>query len=178
MTHYCLDACSIINLFCGWGGIQELHSFGTSWSTTTTALGEFKDVRVQQPDGTIVRAPLDHDLLLKEYPLTVHTEFHPQEVATATELSALIDDGEAECLAIAKYRELIFVSDDGPAILAAEELGVQTASSLDLIIVWSELEASRPARLAEIVKRIEVLARYVPPRSHSRKGWWDGLRRP
>lgn len=178
MTQYCLDACSIINLFCGWGGIQELHSFGTSWSTTTTALGEFKDVRAQQPDGTIVRMPLNQDLLLEQYPLTVYAEFHPREVATATDLSALIDDGEAECLAIAKHRELIFVSDDGPAILAAEGLGVRTASSLDLIIAWSELEASHPARLAEIVERIEILARYVPPRSHSRKEWWDRLRCP
>lgn len=178
MTHYCLDACSIINLFCGWGGIQELHSFGTSWSTTTTALGEFKDVRVQQADGTIVRMPVNHELLLEQYPLIVHAEFHPQEVATVMDLSALIDDGEAECLAIAKHRELIFVSDDGPAILAAEGLGVRTASSLDLIITWAELEASRPARLTEIAERIEVLAKYVPPRSHPRREWWDTLRRP
>lgn len=178
MTHYCLDACSIINLFCGWGGIQELHSFGTSWATTTTALGEFKDVRIQQMDGTIERVSFNHDLLLDQYPLNVHAEFHPQEVATATELSALIDDGEAECLAIAKHRGLIFVSDDGPAILAAEGLGVRTASSLDLIIAWSELEASRPAHLSEIAERIEILARYAPPRSHPRKEWWDRLRPP
>lgn len=177
MTRYCLDACSIINLFCGWGGIQELHFFGTYWSTTTTALGEFKDVRIQQTDGTIVRVPISHELLLEQYPLTVHTDFHPQEVVTATTLGALIDDGEAECLAIAKHRDLIFVSDDGPAILAAEGLGVRTASSLDLIIAWSELDASRPAYLTEIVERIEVLARYVPPGSHPRKEWWDTLRR-
>ena len=177
MTRYCLDACSIINLFCGWGGIQELHFFGTYWSTTTTALGEFKEVRIQQTDGTIVRVPISHELLLEQSPLTVHTEFHPQEVVTATNLGALIDDGEAECLAIAKHRDLIFVSDDGPAILAAEGLGVRTASSLDLIIAWSELDASRPAYLTKIVERIEVLARYVPPRSHPRKEWWDTLRR-
>ena len=156
--------------------IQQSHFFGTYWSTTTTALGEFKDVRIQQTDGTIVRVPISHELLLEQYPLTVHTEFHPQEVVTATNLGALIDDGEAECLAIAKHRELIFVSDDGPAILAAEGLGVRTASSLDLIIAWSELDASRPARLTEIIERIEVLARYVPPRSHPRKEWWDRLR--
>ena len=55
MTHYCLDACSIINLFCGWGGIQELHTFGDSWSTSGTALNEFTEVRVQQPDGSYER---------------------------------------------------------------------------------------------------------------------------
>lgn len=176
MTHYCLDACSIINLFCGWGGIQELHSLGTSWSTTTTALDEFKEVRVQQADGTIVRRPLDQGMLLLQYPLIVHAELTQDELTTATDLSQEIDDGEAECIAVARHHSLVFVSDDGPAIAAAASLGVSTASSLDLISEWADIKSSQPADLAKILVRIETLARYVPPRNHTRRSWWDGLR--
>ena len=177
MTHYCLDACSIINLFCGWGGIQELHTFGTSWSTTATALGEFQEVRVQQADGSIARIPIEHEILLQQYPLIVHSELSQDELITATGLSEEIDDGEAECLAVSLHRGLVFVSDDGLAIAAARSHGVQAVSSLDLISNWAELEPSRPTALAEILGRIETLARYVPPRSHLRRDWWDSFRR-
>lgn len=178
MTHYCLDACSIINFFCGWGGIQELHSFGTSWSTTTTALDEFKEVRVLQADGTIVRSPIDQGMLLQQYPLIVHTELSPDELTTATKLSEEIDDGEAECIAVAHHRSLVFVSDDRPAIAVAASLGVSTASSLDLISQWADQNPSRAADLKDILVRIETLARYVPPRNHLRRTWWDGVRCP
>lgn len=176
MTHYCLDACSIINLFCGWGGIQELHTFGASWSTTTTALREFKEVRVQQADGTIIRSPIEHPVVLRQYPLTVLSDLSADELDTATNLSAEIDDGEAECLAVALHRGLVFVSDDGLAIAVAESRGAQAVSSLDLISQWADLDPSRPALLLGILERIELLARYVPPRNHPRRGWWEGIR--
>jgi hypothetical protein len=178
MTHYCLDACSIINLFCGWGGIQELHSFGMSWSTTTTALGEFREVRVQQSDGSITRSPIEHRLILEQYPLTVHSNLGPEILATAATLSEEIDDGEAECLAVSLHRGLIFVSDDSLAVSAAGRLSVRAASSLDLISDWAELEPTRLHLLGEVLGRIETLARYVPPRSHPRRGWWDRIRLP
>jgi len=176
MTHYCLDACSIINLFCGWGGIQDLHSFGMSWSTTTTALDEFKEVRIRQADGTIVRSPLDQQVLLQQFPLLIHSELTQDELATAAALSEQIDDGEAECIAVAHHRSLVFVSDDVPAIAAATNLGVSAVSSLDLISQWADLEPSRLAKLPEILVRIETLARYVPHRNHARRSWWDGIR--
>ncbi|NII73979.1 hypothetical protein FHW84_002564 [Dyella sp. SG562] len=176
MTHYCLDACSIINLFCGWEGIQELHTFGASWSTTTTALREFKEVRVRQADGTIIRSPIEHPLLLQQYPLAILSDLSDNELDTATNLSIEIDDGEAECLAVALHRNLVFVSDDALAIAAAESRGAQTVSSLDLISQWADLEPRRPALLFGILERIELLARYVPPRSHPRRGWWEKVR--
>lgn len=176
MTHYCLDACSIINLFCGWGGIQELHTFGASWSTTTTALLEFKEVRVQQADGTIIRSPIEHAILLQQYPLAILSDLSESELDTATDLSVEIDDGEAECLAVALHRNLVFVSDDGLAIAAAESRGAQAISSLDLISQWADLEPSRPALLLGILERIELLARYIPPRNHLRRAWWEKIR--
>lgn len=176
MTHYCLDACSIINLFCGWEGIEELHTFGTSWSTTTTALREFKEVRIQQADGTIIRSPIEHSVVLQQYPLAILSDLSDSELETATDLSIEIDDGEAECLAVALHRDLVFVSDDSLAIAVAESRGVQAASSLDLISQWADLDPSRSALLLSILERIELLARYVPPRNHPRRGWWEGIR--
>lgn len=176
MTHYCLDVCSIINLFCGWGGIQELHTFGDSWSTSGTALREFTAVRVQQSDGSIIKCPVQHDTLLDQYRLAVHSATGDAELATLAMLSSLVDDGEAECLAIAFHRGLTFVSDDGLAIIEATKLGVPWRSSIDLLIEWCGLDARRPQRLPEIVYRIQFLASYAPPKSSPHKAWWDALR--
>jgi hypothetical protein len=177
MTHYCLDACSIINLFCGWGGIQELHGFGSSWSTTATALDEFKEARSEQPDGVIVRMSLDRATLLLQYPLRVHSELTAEELTTSVALAEDVDDGEAEVLAVAYHRSLVFVSDDRIAVTVAERLGVPSVSSLDLISQWAGLDRARPGMLPEILRRIEVLARYVPPQTHAKKPWWDRYRR-
>ena len=45
MSHYVLDACALVNLYCGWGGLAELRKFGDSWSIGDIALREALYVR-------------------------------------------------------------------------------------------------------------------------------------
>lgn len=175
MMDYCLDACSLINLFCGWGGIQELHTFGNSWSTSRTALSEFSEVREWCQDGSVIRRPIDGAAICGGSPLLVHSVIGDDELATLSRLSMVIDDGEAECLAIAKHRGLILVSDDGLAVTQAAKEGVPAVSSVQLLIDWSNLDATREPRLREIARRIELLARYTPPPQSPHRAWWDSL---
>jgi hypothetical protein len=175
MTHYCLDACSLINLFCGWGGIQELHAFGDSWSTSRTALAEFTEIREFCHDGSIIRRPIDEAAICRGSPLCVHSATGEDELATLSRLSMVIDDGEAECLAVAKHRSLILVSDDGLAVKQADKEGVPAVSSIQLLVEWSNLDATRKPRLREIASRIELLAKYVPPPQSPHRAWWNSL---
>lgn len=175
MTDYCVDACSLINLYCGWGGMRELHDFGTSWSTSQTAVGEFTEVRELADDGSLRLRRIDVAEICGGSPLVVLSVTGDEETRTLARLATVIDDGEAECLAIAKHRGLTLVSDDGLAVIQAREEGVPVVSSLELLMQWSAADAARDARLAKIARRIEVLARYTPAQTHPYRGWWDRL---
>jgi predicted nucleic acid-binding protein len=178
MINYCLDFCSLLNLYCGWGGINELHVFGGSWSISDKAFNEFSYVRTLQPDGSKQNTSVSHAEILSQYPLSIHSVSGAAELATLLLLTAKIDDGEAASLAIAKHRGLVFVSDDGPAIKAANYLSVPTASSLELLIRWAGSDVKRRAALPAIVQRIAVLASFIPSKSSPHRAWWEDMQPP
>lgn len=178
MSDYCLDFCSLLNLYCGWDGIREIHSFGTSWSISDTAFRELRYVRSYAPDGSIQNVAVATQAVLSHYPLQVLSVSGTHEQTTLVELSKSLDDGEAASLTLAKHRGLVFVSDDRPALNAAAALSVPTASTLGLLKTWSELDPANEARLGKIARRIRVLASFAPPRSSPLKSWWEGLQAP
>lgn len=178
MTHYCLDFCSLLNLYCGWSGIQEFHKFGSSWSISETAFNEFKYVRTLQPDGSFLNSEVNRNSVLAQYPLSVLGVSSPKELNTLIELGKLIDDGEAASLALAKHRGFTFVTDDNPAIYAAKSLSVPTVSSIELIFDWSKVQQSHVARLPDVVRNIAILASFHPPRRSDHKQWWNGFLPP
>ncbi|WP_257386401.1 hypothetical protein [Tahibacter caeni] len=175
MTGYCLDFCSLLNLYCGWGGIQEFSAFGGSWAISDTAFDEFKYVRVQQPDGSLQNTPIDRATVMSQYPLAVLALSGPNEIATFTQLTTEIDDGEAASLTIANHRGLTFVSDDRPALNAAAKLSVPSVSSIHLLMNWATLNPSNAAALPGVVKNIATLASFQPSRNSPYKVWWDGV---
>lgn len=175
MTDYCLDFCSLLNLYCGWGGIQEFSKFGGSWSISDTAFDEFKYVRTLQPDGSLQNTPIIRAAVMSQYPLSILSVSGPMEMATQAQLANDIDDGEAASLTIATHRGLIFVSDDRPAMVAAAKLSVPSVSSIQLLIDWSNLNPSHAAALRGVVRNIALLASFQPPRNSPYRAWWDGL---
>lgn len=175
MKHYCLDFCTLLNLYCGWGGIQELKSFGSSWSISNTAFEEFTYARAFDANGSVQNIGVDRAALLRQYSLNVHTLNGAGELATFLDLSQIVDDGEAASLAIAAHRSLIFVSDDSPALRAALTLNVQTVSTPDLLIEWAGSDPSRNNQLPVIVKTIGILAKFAPAKSSQHRSWWSHM---
>lgn len=177
MTHYCLDACSLINLHCGWGGVRELHVLGGTWSTSMAAARECRRIREFREDGSIGTRDVEPFEFFQGSPLVVHTA-NEEEMDTAMRLAAVVDDGEAECLALAKHRDLVFVSDDLPAIRLAAAEGIETTTFVGVLRGWVELDATRLLRMPDIAGRIAALARHVPSPSNPELNWWTAACTP
>lgn len=175
MTRYVLDCCSVLNLHCGWGGIQNFSHFGNAWCIGEHALAEIKYVRELNASGSIVTCPLTSADLASQFPLTVLRIESDAEADLMVRLAAMLDDGEAEGLALAASRSMTFCSDDAPVLSATASLGisVQIVSTPELLQSWAFNDTTRTAQLPEIVTRITELSRFVPHKSSPHLPWWN-----
>ena len=88
-----------------------------------------------------------------------------------------LGEGEASTGAIAINRNWTMATDDKKAIrvFSEESPSLQILSTPDIIKYWSETANIDPAKLSEVLKNIRVKARYMPPKNHSLKSWWENL---
>jgi predicted nucleic acid-binding protein len=86
----------------------------------------------------------------------------------------LIDDGEAQAIALAKHRGFLLLTDDRKALKLArrEDVGVRTISTVDVLREWIEHEAVDTDNIRAVLKRIRELARYMPPKNSPELVWW------
>ena len=176
MSHYILDACALINLHCGWGGLAELRTFGTSWSIGDTALREALFVRDFDRNGDICRVTLDAQAVVASGNLQVLTLDNAQEHASLVEFALELDDGEAQAMSLALHRERILVTDDRPAVRVASGLTtVQTMGTPEVLIAWVNANPAQRHRLPEIIRRVTVLGPFQLKKSSPHYGWWQAL---
>lgn len=174
MTCRVLDCCTLINLYCGWGGIQNLHDFGDRWCIGAQALGEAKYVREFGADGSVENRTIDASHLRSQFPLETLAVESDEEAALLVRTAQLLDDGEAEGLTLAALRNKAFCSDDAIVHRAVRELGltVEIVSTAELLQRWTSDDKARQEQLPGIVQRISVLARFVPHRDSPYLAWW------
>ena len=176
MSHYILDACALINLHCGWGGLAELRTFGASWSIGNTALREALFVRDFDLNGDICRVTLDPQAVVADGNLQVLTLDNAQEHASLVEFALELDDGEAQALSLALHRERILVTDDRPAVrVASGPVGVQTMGTPEILTAWANLNPQQRHRLPAVVRRMSVLGPFQLKKSSPHYGWWQAL---
>lgn len=176
MSHYILDACALINLQCGWGGLAELRTFGTCWSIGDTALKEALFVRDFDRNGDICRVTLDPYAVVSDGNLQILTLDGVPELTSLVEFALEIDDGEAQALALALHRERILVTDDRPAVRIASGLtGVQTMGTPEILMAWVDSNPQQRHRLPAIVRRMSVLGPFQLKKSSPHYGWWQAL---
>lgn len=127
MSDTILDCCSLINLYCGWGGIQELGSINKRVCIGEIALAEAKYAREFQPDGSMIALALSSVESLSQHPFRVLRIADAAEQYKFFEFAKQIDDGEAEALALAlaAERKLILVTDDRLAINVAARANIK-----------------------------------------------------
>lgn len=177
MGHYLLDCCSLINLHCGWGGLNELRGFGESWSVGETVLSEAGYAREFDAEGQLKKVYFVPTALIAEGGLLLLSPEDEAEQASLVEFAQLVDDGEAEALALALHRRLCLVTDDRPAIRAANraDVAVQTVETPELLKVWAGTDEERLRRLPDVVRRITILAKFQPRTDSPHYLWWQTL---
>lgn len=174
MTRRILDCCTLINLYCGWGGIHNLRHFGNDWCIGAQALAEAKYVREYGQDGSVTSRAIDTSHLKRHFPLKELAIQSDDESDMLIRSAKLLDDGEAEGLVLAALRGSAFCSDDAVVHRAARELGleVEIVSTPEILLLWAADDESRLQQLPGIVGRISELARFTPHRSSQHLEWW------
>lgn len=175
MGHYVLDCCALINLHCGWGGLGELRAFGTSWSIGETALAETDYVREFDAEGQLRKIVLGPAALVAESGLLLLKLQNDAEQASLVEFAQVVDDGEAEALALSLHRQRWLVTDDRLAIrLAARaNVAVQTIETPEVLKTWAGTDEQRLLRLPEVIRRITILAKFQPRADSNHYSWWQ-----
>lgn len=174
MTGYVLDCCTLLNLYCGWGGLRELADFAESFHVGKAAEGEILYTFEFQPDGTPFRKSLSVADLRNEYPLARLEMNSQEEMDLMVRLAERLGDGEAEGIALAAARQMIFCSDDKPVAetIRATGLNVRLISTPELLQLWASDDPCRLERMPNIVHRITVLGRFTPRSSNPHVTWW------
>lgn len=174
MPCYVLDASTLVNLLCGWGGLEELPTIG-SWKIGDIALGEVQYVREYAANGVIERKSLTAAAIVADgslQKLSLDTEAENEAfIGFATEL----DDGEAQALALALHRGCILVTDDRPAARLAKDLPtpVATMGTPEVLAAWAGSDPEKLRRLPEIVRRVAALGPFQLKRSALQYDWWQ-----
>jgi len=178
MANRIIDCCSLINLYTGWRGLHELQALGHTWYVAEAALKEAQYTRDVGEGGRLVTIALRLDDLVQSGELNRAAAETAEEMELYVELSAELDDGEAEALAIAKARGLILLTDDAKAIEVAHrpQLSVQTLSTVNVLQEWLSSDPSLENRAHEVVRRIETLARFRPRIGTDEFEWWMAIR--
>jgi len=177
MTGYILDCCTLLNLYCGWGGLQNLNLVGGNFHVGATAASEALYVRDYDSAGALIRRELTFADLHRQCRLPTLKLTSQQELALMVRLASSMDDGEAEGLAMAVCRGLSFCTDDGAVykLVAAESIKVRLVSTPEILQIWAGGNPERQASLSTVVRRASELAKFRPHRSSPHQDWWDEL---
>lgn len=174
MADRIIDCCSLLNLYAGWGGLENLRQLPHSWFVCEAVLGESEVTReydaahIPQEQKLVLDPLVETGLIQKVAP-----ESEP-EVVDYLDFAQLIDDGEAQAIALAKHRGFVLLTDDRKALKLAhrDDVGVKTISTVDVLREWIERSEVETATVRTVLKRIRELARYVPAKNSSDLVWW------
>lgn len=169
-----VDCCSLLNLFTGWGSLENLRPLPYTWSICEAVLSESEFTREYGPEGNTIDVPLDMPALIQSGLLSVVRPETDTELADYVAFAGEIDDGEAQALALAKHRNYILLTDDRKATKIAQRADVQvtTITTVNILREWQEHTGVNRAALRQIINRIQFLARFSPRKDSADLRWW------
>ncbi len=173
MNDHIIDCCSLINLYTGWGNLDELATLNWHWHICEAVLNEAEYTREYDADGkpTLVKIKLAET---QSNLLRVTGINNDLEMADYVDFASEMDDGEAQALAIAKHRGFTLLTDDNKAMKVARrpEVGVQVATTAEILRAWAQQNTQNEIRLPIVIERITTLARFRPKPGTSDHLWW------
>lgn len=171
-----VDACCTINLYAAGNLITLLPAIGAEWHVAEKVITETLYVRRPDPDdeSKLVREPINLRPALDAgvlRPCTVTED----EADLFVELAALMDDGEAACLAVAQSRGWTLATDDRKARRVAGERAVPVVTTAEIVKNWADVTAADDVAVATVLRNIQRFARFVPHRTMPLNEWWVGM---
>ena len=165
MKELLLDACVVINLTASGVPFQDLaRRNGVRFVMASPAAGEV----------LYLRERIDMMGYARRGDLRI-VDLEPDELASFVELAQRVDDGEAATLAVSVHRGWPVATDDRKAQQLARDLEppIEPITTSALLHGWASKQDEPAERVAEVLRRIETRARFVPPRSDPHRRWWS-----
>jgi hypothetical protein len=153
---------------------MELESFNYSWFISEAVLSEAQHINEYSGEGELIRVPLNlSDAVGSEVVASVKPE-SDQEIEDYVSFAMELDDGEAQSLALAKHRGFVLLTDDKKALRIAKrpDVNVGILTTPQVVRLWSELDLANAARVPQVIKRVQFLARFSPARGSPEADWW------
>lgn len=176
MAERIIDACCLINLYATGTEDSIFQACGGFW-VPAQVQNEVLRIRRFDDDEPTRLEPQDIDLgdaIAAGLIQTCQLE-RRDEVDAFVRFAMQLDDGEASCLAIAMSRGWIVATDDRKARRIASENSIALISTPELIQRWVDAASPSEATVADVVKKIELFAKFRPRRGDPLHGWWVGL---
>lgn len=167
-----LDACVAINLV----ATEDLVAIGRVLDTTflmvdqaAVEIGYLRD----EVGGSIVQTPID----LEQYSRSDTLQFlslAEGELLQYVELAAVVDDGEAATIAIARSRGLRMATDDRKARRVCADLGMaEPRRSLGILHAYADAAPLNDQGIRERLIRVRTRASFRPGQSDPDYKWWS-----
>lgn len=125
---------------------------------------------VYADDAASVRVTVNDAILKAAGMIVRRTALTEAERVRFVLFASLVDDGEAQAIALAEARKLPLLSDDVLGLRLAASVGVSTLTTLDLLVLWARDRGSKEIR--ETCLRLRKRARYGVPRDHQHADWY------
>jgi len=153
-----IDTCCLLNLYAS----KFLHKIVSATLVQALiprgVLNESFYIRQTSDEDPEQLIPLAVDLnpLLKARVLKATELSGEVERQRFIQLAGVIDDGEAECLAIASIRNCILATDDRRAVRVARDLGVEAITTPELIRMWVTNISPASEQVVRVIHNIET----------------------
>ncbi len=176
MSERIIDACCLINLYASGTEDSIISACGGFWVPTQVQNEALLVRRFDEDDPTrlVTRDIHLNDAIASGLIQTCQLEGQ-DETDAFVRFAMELDDGEASCLAIAMSRGWFAATDDRKARRIASENGIALIGTPELIQRWIDATSPSEAAVADVLKKIELFAKFRPRRSDPLYGWWVGL---
>lgn len=188
MRYVAVDACCLINLLAA-GGILPQPSTEKGRASRQLDAPSSLDTTLHIPDSIaretlyllqpdeddetkLVKAPIDLAPYFADGLLHACDIEGEEEVGLFVQFATRLDDGEAECLAIARHRGWFLATDDRPATALAGQAGVPVLTTAELVKHWAKRTRTKKPDVAAVLRNIQRFAKFVPRRNSPEAAWW------
>ena len=170
-----IDSDVLMNLLATRCAVEILRALNLLLLVPPAVAAEILYLESEEPNGEreqIDLAPLEAAGVLTRIDLT------DPELNLVLDLARVVDDGEAEVIAVALTRTLTIATDDRKARRVAMERGATLLSTPEVLHRWQSQAEASAERMSQVLNLIGRRSRYRPRSEHPLYRWWMSLIEP
>ncbi len=166
-----LDTCCLINLYASQRPERLIQ--GVCDEAIIPRQVAEEGLFIRQPGGGQPGELVPAEICLHASAIRVVECDQEGELERFVQLAAILDDGEAACVAIASSRKLPLATDDRKAIAVAYDLGVEVLTTPEILMSWIVAASPDHKEIAEVIENIERYGRFRPHHTSAHAKWWN-----